>query len=42
MAAYIKTLQDAARENIIYPKTKSEAVYRNDNITSVEDTLVDL
>ena len=42
MAAYVKTLQDASRENIIYPRTKSEAVYRDDNTTSVEDTLVTL
>ena len=38
MAAHIKTLQDASRENIIYPCTKSEAVYRDDNTASVEDS----
>ena len=42
MAAYIKTLQDASRENIIYPRTKTEAVYRPDNATSVEEALVTL
>lgn len=42
MAAYIKTLQDATRENTIYPRTKSTAVYRDDNVTLVEDTLVSL
>lgn len=41
MAAYIKNLQDASRENIIYPITKSEAVYRNDT-TSVEESLASL
>ena len=41
MAAYIKNLQDASRENIIYPITKSEAVYR-DNTTSVEESFVNL
>ena len=42
MAAYIKTLQDASRENIIYPRTKTGAVYRPDNTTSVEEALVTL
>lgn len=41
MAAYIKNLQDASRENIIYPITKSEAVYRNDT-TSVEESFINL
>lgn len=42
MAAYIKTLKDASRENTIYPITKTEAVYRPDNTTSVEEALVAL
>ena len=42
MAAFIKTLQDASRENIIYPRTKTEAVYRDDNTTSVEEAFTDL
>ena len=42
MAAYIKTLKDASRENTIYPITRTEAVYREDNATSVEDALVTL
>ena len=43
MAAYIKTLQDASHANIIYPRTKAVAVFRDDeNTTPVEDTLVTL
>ena len=43
MAAYIKTLQDASHANIIYPRTKAVAVFRDDeNTTPVEETLVTL
>lgn len=42
MAAYIKTLKDASRENTIYPITRTEAVYRPDDATSVEEALVTL
>lgn len=38
MAAYIKTLQDATKTNIIYPVTKASAVYTDDN-TSVQEVV---
>ena len=38
MAAYIKTLKDAAGVDIIYPQTKASAVFTEDNKT-VESAL---
>lgn len=38
MAAYIQTLKDSSRTNIIYPQTKAEAVFLNDN-SNVENVL---
>lgn len=39
MATYIKTLLEYSTGDTIYPKTKSDAVYRTDNVTVAETTL---
>lgn len=41
MDAYIKTLQNSSKTEIIYPVTKAEAVYI-DNDVNVQDKLNDL
>ena len=38
MAAYIKTLKDPSKTNIIYPKTKASAVFMDDN-SSLESSV---
>lgn len=42
MNAYIKTLQNSKKSEIIYPVTKAGAVYMDDNSATVQDVLQDI
>ena len=42
MNAYIKTLQNSNKSEIIYPVTKAGAVYMDDNSATVQDVLQDV
>lgn len=41
MAAYIKTLYDSTKTDILYPQTKAEAVFL-DNNDNLEATIADI
>lgn len=41
MAAYIKTLYDSTKTDILYPQTKAEAVFL-DNNNNLEATIADI
>ena len=41
MAAYIKTLYDSTKTDILYPQTKAEAVFLDDN-NNLEATIADI
>lgn len=41
MAAYIKTLYDSTKTDILYPQTKAEAVFL-DNNDNLETTVADI